>query len=393
MTFSSLPRRLSSSPRHGLSTPRTRRPRLPRIPFRRSPLLAALVFLVLIASSPAGAEGIYTITDLGTLNPDDQFCQAFGINDYGQVAGFCLTLNGSTHAFLWTPDTPNGTTGQMIDLGQSEFGIGGGFKVNDYGQVLFNAPAQTIGGIQSQAFLWTPDTPNGTTGVTVSLGGLTGPDGVSYGYGINNLGQIAGFSYPGVCFLWTPDEPNGTTGSYNSYFNGTDYEPGFGNSSHGGDANAVNDLGQVTGSFGGYPIIHDDPNFHYTDADVISSPDITGIGYAINAAGHVAGSAVFPGTGAVHPFFYDGTMIDIAPGGGGSGRAYGINALDQVVGSAGSGGAFVYSGGTTAYLIDLIDPDTGWVQLGDAYAINDSGQVVGTGLISGQVHAFLMTPR
>jgi probable HAF family extracellular repeat protein len=358
---------------------------------RRSPLLAALVFLVLIASRPAGAQGIYTITDLGTLHPDDQFCQAFGINNYGQVAGFCLSLGGTAHAFLWTPDTPNGTTGQMIDLGRSSSGFDGGFKVNDYGQVLFNALVQTFAGIQSQAFLWTPDTPNGTTGAAVSLGGLTGPDGVSNGYGINNLGQIAGFSYPGVCFLWTPDNPNGITGTYNSYFNGTHYEPGFGYSSHDGDAFAVNDLSQVTGSFGGYPIIHNDPSFHYTDADVINA-DLRGIGYAINAAGHVAGGAVFASTGAVRPFFYGGTMIDISPGGG-SGNAYGINGLDEVVGSAGSGGAFMYSGGTTAYLIDLIDSGTGWLQLRDAYAINDSGQIVGVGVISGGLHAFLMTPR
>jgi probable HAF family extracellular repeat protein len=355
-------------------------------------LLVALILLVLIAPRPAGAQGIYTITDLGTLNPDDQFCQAFGINNYGQVAGFCQTVRDGAHAFLWTPDVPNGTTGQMIDLGHLHNAEG--LKVNDYGQVLFNAPVQTFAGIQSQAFFWTPDNPNGTTGVTVSLGGLTDPPGASYGQGINNLGQIAGSGYPGVCFLWTPDAPNGITGSYNSYFNGTDTEPGFGNSSHGGDANAVNDLGQVTGSFSGYPSIHSDRNFHYTDADIISSPDIPfGVGYAINAAGHVAGTAIFPGTEGVRPFFYDGgTMIDITPGGG-TGHAYGINALDQVVGSAGSRGAFVYFGGTTTYLIDLIDAGTGWGPLRDAYAINDSGQIVGAGLFNGGIHAFLLTRR
>jgi probable HAF family extracellular repeat protein len=360
---------------------------------RRSPLLVALVLLVLIASGPAGAQGIYTITDLGTLNPGDQSCQALGINNYGQVAGFCVPVGDTAHAFLWTPDTPNGTTGQMIDLGHAIFGgIGGGFKVNDYGQVLFNGPVQTFAGIQSQPFLWTPDSPNGTTGAAVSLGGLTRPDGSGNGYGINNLGQIAGFGFPGVCFLWTPDVPNGITGSYNSYFNGTDDEPGFGFSSQGGDARAVNDLGQVTGEFNGNPIIHSDPNFHYTDADIIS-PDIPGTGYAINAAGHVAGTAIFPGTDGIRPFFYDGsTVIDISPEGG-TGNAYGINVLDQVVGSAGSGGAFVYSGGTTAFLIDLIDPGTGWGPLRDAYAINDSGQIVGAGLFNGGIHAFLLTRR
>jgi uncharacterized membrane protein len=349
----------------------------------------------------AAAQGTYTITDLGTLNPSDQYSQAFGINNYGQVSGFVLTNGAAVRGFLWTPDNPNGTTGSMIDLGPAQGGIDGGFKVNDYGQVLLNVPAQTAFGIQNQANLWTPQIPNGTTGTIASLGGPTGPDGVSSGYGLNNTGQVAGSAYPGVCFLWTPDSPNGPTGRFNSYFNGTDNEPGFGYSSQGGSANGVNDSGQVTGSiqvgFFGFPIIHGDSGFHYTSADIISpsydpgSQDYSGVGNAISAVAHVTGTVVFPNTGR-DPFLYDGsTMVDISPGGGGS--ANGINALDQVVGSTSQGAAFIYSSGTSSRLIDLIDPGSGWLLLSDARGINDSGQIVGYGLINGQRHAFLMTPR
>jgi uncharacterized membrane protein len=367
----------------------------------RLAVVPAFSLFVLLICRVATAQGAYDITDLGTLNPNDQFSQALGINSYGQVSGFVLTTNATVRAFLWTPDSPNATTGSLIDLGPARGGIDGGLKVDDYGQVLVNVPAQTAFGIQSQANLWTPDVPNGTTGTIASLGGPTGPGGVSSGYGLNSFGQVAGFAYPGVCFLWTPDLPNGPTGRFNSYFNGTDSEPGFGYSSHGGSANSVNDSGQVTGSiqvgFFGFPTIHADSSLHYASADIISpsydpgSQSYSGTGNAINSAAHVAGTAVLPDTGEVRPFFYDGsTMVDISPGGGGA--ANGINSLDQVVGSTAQG-PFIYTGGTSVRLIDLIDPGSGWILLSDAWAINDSGQIVGSGFINGQVHGFLMTAR
>jgi uncharacterized membrane protein len=100
---------------------------------------------------------------------------------------------------------------------------------------------------------------------------------------------------------------------------------------------------------------------------------------------------VFPGTGEVHPFLYDGnTMADLTPGG--AATAYGINAQDQVVGSGGNR-AFLSSTGTTTHLMDLIDPGTGWIQLRDAWALNDTAEIVGSGVINGQLHGFLMTPR
>lgn len=44
-----------------------------------------------------------------------------------------------------------------------------------------------------------------------------------------------------------------------------------------------------------------------------------------------------------------------------------------------------------ADLNTLIDPASGWT-LFDARDINDAGQIVGTGTISGTQHAFLLTP-
>jgi probable HAF family extracellular repeat protein len=69
--------------------------------------------------------------------------------------------------------------------------------------------------------------------------------------------------------------------------------------------------------------------------------------------------------------------------------AYGINASGQVVGQSSNGHGFLYSGGVMTDLNSLLPAGSGW-QLVNANAINDSGQIVGDGVINGQDHAFLL---
>jgi uncharacterized membrane protein len=329
------------------------------------------------------APAAYSITDLGTLGGATD-SQAFSINNYGQVAG-----SSNADTFLWTPDEPNGITGSMTDLGPSISAFET-IKVNDDGQVIFYS---------NGTFLWTPAEPNGTTGSITDIGSLAGGIRVR-GIGLNNIGQISGYGYPGVCFLWTPDVPNGTTGTFNRYFNGTSYEPGFGQSSYSGEANGVNDSGFVTGSISTgpfFPIIHGNAYDHYTTGDVIPAyapPDWTGTGWAINALGHVTGTVNFPSTSSRRPFLYDGSaMIDITSLESGTGRA--INSNDAVVGKAIfpiiGGRPFLHTGGMLFDLNDLLPPDSDWT-LVDVFAINDSGQIVGFGTHAGHTRAFLMTP-
>ena len=61
---------------------------------------------------------------------------ASGINDRGQVVGGVDEGNGYYRAFLWTPETPNGTTGTMQRLADSPSGAAFANEINDAGQVV-----------------------------------------------------------------------------------------------------------------------------------------------------------------------------------------------------------------------------------------------------------------
>ena len=131
----------------------------------------------------------YIITDLGTLG--GTLSVAYGINDSGQVTGNSNIIgDAATHAFLWKPTVPNGTSGAMIDLGT----LGGtdsyGQGINDSGQVA--GFSLTTGAAADNAFLWTPTMPNGTSGTMNGLGTLGRTH--SNGFGINSSGHVAGQS-------------------------------------------------------------------------------------------------------------------------------------------------------------------------------------------------------
>jgi len=87
-------------------------------------------------------------------------------------------------------------------------------------------------------------------------------------------------------------------------------------------------------------------------------------------------------------------MIDLGTLGGGSSYAYGVNLGGEIVGYSwladGGQSAFLYDDGTMLNLNSLLPANSGWDLL-QAYAINDSGQITGTGLYNGQLTAFVMT--
>jgi probable HAF family extracellular repeat protein len=263
---------------------------------RRFTLLFVLATLWLAMRSPS-AQAQSSLTDLGTLGATNSYTN--GINAAGQVVGWSDTSEWDPdfgyfhqHAFLWRPNTPNGTTGTMVDLGV----LGGVFSeataINDTGQVvgMTNMPS---GG--DNAYLWTPNVPNGTTGTMIALGTLDGWS--SEARAINASMQVVGWSYTATnaqhAFLWTPGAMDGVPGNPQ-----------------------MKDLGTLGGS--------------------------SSVAYGINSTGRVVGLSSVPGDTAYHAFLWTPGGTDGMPGnlqmkdlgtlGGSMSYALGINSAGQIVG-------------------------------------------------------------
>ena len=70
------------------------------------------------------------MTDLGTLGEDFSSSSALGINDAGQVVGSSATAAGDRHAFI---TGPNGKG--LTDLGTLGGDFSQAYGINDAGQV------------------------------------------------------------------------------------------------------------------------------------------------------------------------------------------------------------------------------------------------------------------
>jgi probable HAF family extracellular repeat protein len=127
--------------------------------------------------------------------------------------------------------------------------------------------------------------------------------------------------------------------------------------------------------------------FLYSNGAVTRFGNSDTIPRAINADGQIVGSGR---TDTLrYAFCYSGGVMQNLgrfPGTLES-QAFDINSTGQIVGDC-DGSAFLYSDGVMARLDDLVNPGSGW-SLRQAYAINDSGAIVGEGVHNGAHRAFL----
>lgn len=211
-----------------------------------------------------GADLSYRAIDLGVLENLNQPAQsaAYGINDLDQITGFSVSIGtqARSHPFVWA----NGT---MIDLGTNGWDNLGlhvvGRSINNLGHVAGDATTSQSAE-DWRAFLWTPQgrlTDLGFPGDWVNAFSINDLDQIAFGgtddvgdaligfwdmgvfhtveplppatsglvLGINNSGQMVGYSGLAVATIWTDGVPRRVGGL-------------GGNPSFGDDINDINEI-------------------------------------------------------------------------------------------------------------------------------------------------------
>jgi len=310
------------------------------------------------------------ITDLGTLPEGGYESVANAVNSSGQVVGAALNTvpdpNSMALGTFWLWGVPYGyqtrafiwERGAMQDLGTLRGGTDAqAILINERGQVLgysytnTSSAASTFCASDSSlpnfplatgSFLW--ERGKGM----VDLGSLGGT--CTLANDLNNQGQVVGFA----------------TVSDDAFQRAFFWEHG-----------SIHDLG---GSLGG---------------------SNTGA-FVVNDTGQAVGFADLPGETSFHATLWKsvGNMADLGTLGKDScSYATGINAVGQVVGASFSCDAasptftdFLWEDGSMVDLNALIPPGSG-LHLGQAYTINDRGEIAGSANDSSDNdHAFLLIP-
>lgn len=346
--------------------------------------LVCLLLTAWIACAARAAVTPYFVTDLGSLGGDST---AYAINNHGQVVG---TSGGK--AFIW--DSLNG----MRELQ----GLGGdytyAYAINDAGTAVGGA--------------WTADN---AIHATMWASQLTptdiapGPSQTSIAYGINAGGTtiiqaVADGSNQTRMVIRGPSgqmTDHGTLSGSNAI------------------AWAINNAGTVALQWDAYGLPQGNPQIWIAAYQLmfLTKPDgaTSSALYALSNVETGVGATYLPDAqGNWRAIFWEVNPIRSFPGYwlgittvlptlGGATLAWGMNDLNQIVGTSsidpyGTADlmmrAFLYDHETlTMYdLNTLLVPGTGWMLLG-AQDVNEDGQIVGWGVNpEGKRHAFMLTP-
>src|SRR5271157_1531777 len=319
------------------------------------------------------AATIYSIVDLGAL-PGGSATSAASVSSNGYVTGSGDTASAFSQPFLWS--TVLGISAVDTDSGYA-FGTG------------VNASGTVVGYKFSDDFSNFTAFANDGSGPTQipTLGGAN-----NAATGINDAGTVVGYSEDGsgteLAYVYDPTTgiatplgvlPGGSTSSANA-INGTGLivgEADVGGLSHAVvlSGGAWIDLGVPSGSFG-------------ADSRTYQSSTAT----AVSNAGQIAGTLSGDDGSMAVLWQSDSSVVALgALTAGGTSSAYSVNSSGEVVGTS-DGVAFLFNGVGMHDLNSLLSSTSSGWQLTEGDAINDQGQIAGTGLIDGQQHAFLLTP-
>jgi probable HAF family extracellular repeat protein len=267
-------------------------------------------------------------------------------------------------------------------------------------------------------------------GGIVNLYFVGGHDTSGTARGLNDIGQIIGTESGGAAnafgFIFTPTTftglpssflPNGINDSSvvvgtqllahgnphaDLYSNGVLTDLGTLGGMY-STATAINNNGQIAGN-STLPGESGTHAFLYSGGTMLDLGSLAGTNSyaaAISSNGLIAGSSQTYSNYATHAFLYNGRILDLGVlAGYPNSYATGVNANGQVAGHSDvqlsqtetASHAFIYRDGGIEDLNDLIPANAGWV-LETATAINDAGQIVGTGTLNGlPAQGFVLTP-
>jgi probable HAF family extracellular repeat protein len=344
--------------------------------------LSAGILLGSLTLNALSAHAQYKVVDLGTLGGNTS--SAASINQAGHIAGASTDATGNDRAFLWAD-------GQLTDLGTvSGYGQSRGNALNSHDAVA----GQILGAPYPTSVFHASLYQNGTM---TDLGSLIPPPSSfsqSQGWGINDRGQVVGYSEAlvngnlrGHAVLWDP------------ILGMQDLTPTY-NGVPDARAWAINNAGQVVGALGSHA-------FLYSNGVVQDLTNSTGISFSardINEVGVIVGgqSTSISGNNIAYGqavLWQSGQakLLGTLQGFGGSSLG-GINDFGQSVGSVfnfNSSGittaqdAILYANSQILDLNSLIPATSGW-HLNYASGINNSGAIVGQGVVNGQLHGFLL---
>lgn len=333
----------------------------------------------------------YSLINLSPLSGYPE-SYAAAINTQGQIVGLSYAYNYDSVkslAAMW-----NNGTASLLPNGQGRYSSAS--SINDNGLIIGISYTRSgfyelpLGGLESipssqpydgYATLW-------QNGVAITLPALSGQ--YAYANGINNTGQIVGWSLDSqnqtVATLWNNNTPTALASL-----------PGYRS-----EANAINNQGNIVGTL--YQGYSGNAVFWDSNNELHLLGTIGGLGgeaFAINDNNLIAGWSQ-SSDGRQHATLWDnGATIDLGRLDGYASYAYGINNLGQVVGS------FIDIDDTTGYLeeyallwengnainLNSLIGDSMGVTLISANGINDQGWIIAQGEDShGYLGYYLLAP-
>ena len=333
------------------------------------------VVLSLCAASAAFAQPVpgvtrYYVFDVGPVTGN---LTIFRLNQSG-----AMIWNSGGHAYVYR-------NCQSRDLGH----LGGGQSIargiNNNGVVV--GKSKQAGG-RWRAF-------SHSNGVMHDLGGSTNPLILEEATAINFWGDVVGVE--SVQGNLAPTAVRYVGGATSPMANILMPPLGWARATNVADINDSQDVvGSIANGSSSTALLSTNFGYLWTVVKGVPGFEFATFPFAMNRYGHIAGIA---GNGLVRAFISRDPNLpatDLGTLGGSLSAGLGINNYGSVVGWAerrdGDGPrAFVHDGAQMVDLNSRLWNGGGWL-LREATAINDAGQIVGEGLLNGQLHAFFLQP-